>query len=105
MKKDINFSGVTPQTWARTIIMILALVNQFLLILGKQAIPYVEEDVYTFISMIASAVSTLWVWWKNNSFSESAQVGDVVMKDLESPIEYIEKANQPDTDHHYYGVG
>lgn len=106
MKKDINLSGVSPQTWARTIIMILALVNQFLLILGKQAIPYVEEDVYTFISMIASAVSTLWVWWKNNSFSVSAQEGDKVMKGIEEfgEMPYLEKIF-PNTTDHYHGVG
>lgn len=104
-KKTINLSGVSPETWARTIVLILALVNQILAIFGKGQIDIAESDIYQVCSLVATILSSLWAWWKNNSFSESAQVGDVVMKDLESPIEYIEKANQPDTDHHYYGVG
>lgn len=105
MKKKINLEGVTPETWARTIIMILALVNQFLMIFGKEQIPFAEDSIYQFISMIATAVSTLWVWWKNNSFSVSAQDGDRVMKALESgELEYTEKTN-PHTTDHYHGVG
>jgi SPP1 family holin len=106
MKKEIDLSGVTPQTWARTIIMILALVNQFLMIFGKEQIPFAEDSIYQFISMIATAVSTLWVWWKNNSFSKSAQEGDKVMKGIEEfgELPYLEKIF-PNTTDHYHGVG
>lgn len=31
-KKVINFAGVTPETWARTIVLFIALVNQVLAI-------------------------------------------------------------------------
>lgn len=102
MKKKINFSGVSPETWARTIILFLALVNQILAILGKGQIEIAENDIYQICTLVFTTVSTLWAWWKNNSFSISAQDGDAVMKSLESgEIPYVEKANQPDTDHHH----
>lgn len=104
-KKVINLDGVSPESWARTIILVIALVNQILAVLGKDQIKIAESDIYQICSLIATIVSAIWAWWKNNSFSKSAQVADVVMKDLETPIEYIKKANQPDTDHHYPGVG
>lgn len=102
MKKKINFSGVTPETWARTIILFLALVNQILAILGKGQIEIAENDIYQICTLVFTTVSTLWAWWKNNSFSVSAQDGDAVMKALEAgELEYTEKAHQPDTDHHH----
>lgn len=104
-KKTINFSGVTPEVWARTVILFLALVNQILAILGKEQIPFAENDIYQICSLIATFVSAIWAWWKNNSFSESAQAGDTTMKSMEGiELEYTKKANQPDTDH-YVGRG
>lgn len=105
MKKKINFSGVSPETWARTIILFLALVNQILAILGKGQIEIAENDIYQICTLVFTTVSTLWAWWKNNSFSQSAQDGDAVMKALESgELEYTVKA-EPHTTDHYHGVG
>ena len=104
-KKTINFSGVTPEVWARTIVLILALVNQILAIFGKGQIEIAESDIYQVCSLMATILSSLWAWWKNNSFSESAQAGDMTMKSMEGiELEYTKKANQPDTDH-YVGRG
>lgn len=102
MKKKINFSGVSPEVWARTIILLIALINQILAIFGKGQIEIAESDVYQLCSLVFTVISSLWAWWKNNSFSVSAQDGDAVMKSLESgEIPYVEKAHQPDTDHHH----
>lgn len=105
MKKKINLSGVTPETWARTIVLFIALINQILAILGKGQIDIAENDIYQVVSLIATFASAIWAWWKNNSFSEGAQNGDAVMHALEAgELEYTEKAYQPDTDH-YAGRG
>lgn len=104
-KKTLNFSDVTPEVWARTIILFLALVNQILAILGKEQIPFAENDIYQIASLIATFVSAIWSWWKNNSFSTSAQQADAVMHTLESgEFEYSEKIVS-DTDHEHHEVG
>jgi hypothetical protein len=50
---------------------------------------------------VFTVISTIWAWWKNNSFSLSAQDGDKVMKALESgELEYTPKP-EPETEHHH----
>lgn len=104
-KKVINFAGVTPETWARTIVLFIALVNQVLAILGKGQIEIAENDIYQICTLIFTFVSAIWAWWKNNSFSISAQEGDAVMHAHEDgELEYTEKLVS-DTDHEHHEVG
>ncbi|HAY73373.1 MAG TPA: hypothetical protein DCY31_05925, partial [Ruminococcaceae bacterium] len=35
--KNINIKGVSVQTWARTIVLVLALISQLCVILGKSS--------------------------------------------------------------------
>lgn len=101
MKKNINLAGVTPETWARTIVLFIALINQILAIMGKGQIEIAESDIYQICSLVFTVISTIWAWWKNNSFSLSAQDGDKVMKALESgELEYTPKP-EPETEHHH----
>lgn len=104
-KKEINLEGVTPRTIGRTIILALALINQVLAVLGREQIPFVESDIYQFCTLAFTFVSAIWTYWKNNSWSKSAQNGDKVMWAEEAgELEYTKKAYQPDTDH-YVGRG
>ena len=54
----------------RTIVFILAWVNQFL---ATKHISPIPVDEVTISSIITGAVS--WTWWKNNNFSHAAQKG------------------------------
>ena len=80
---------ITPDTWARTICLLIALVNQCLAIFGKQALPFAENDIYQVVSILATIVTGAVAWWKNNSFTTVAQTADAVMKQM--------KAGQLDT--------
>ena len=73
---------VKPDTIIRTIILILALANQVLAIMGKQAIPVTEDEVYQLITLIITIGSALWAWWKNNSFTQPAIKADEYMEKL-----------------------
>ena len=103
MKKEINFEGVAPETWARTIVLFIALINQILAILGKGKLEIAESDIYQLASLIFTIITALRAWWKNNSYSLSAQAGDEVMKLLEQEPEYIAPAEN--ADHHHPEVG
>ena len=74
--KKINLKGVTAQTWARTLVLVLALISQLAVILGKrsEAIDIDQEYVTYAFTVGASLVA----WWKNNSFTKNAQVADDV---------------------------
>ena len=101
-KKKINLSGVTPETWARIIWLVISLANQILAIFGKGQIKITESEIYQMVTIINTVIIALWAAWKNNSVSISAQAGDRVMKALEAgELEYTEKPIPDMTDHHH----
>lgn len=75
---------ITPDTIARTIILFIALVNMVLTMLGKNPLPFADDDIYTAVSIIATLVATAWAWWKNNSFTSNAIKADEYLQELKS---------------------
>jgi len=71
-------SQVKTDTIVRTIVLIIALANQILAILGKEAFPVTEDQVYQIVTLIVTIAASVWSWWKNNSFTEAAIEGDKV---------------------------
>ena len=77
--KNINFKGVTSQTWVRTIVLVIALIGQLLVILGKRT-ETVDIDTWTeYVTYAVTAISSVWAWWKNNSFTRKAQEADNIL--------------------------
>ncbi len=72
---------ITSGTIARTVILILALVNQVLTATGHSVINISDENVNTLISTGFTIVSALIAWWKNNSFTQSAIKADAAMRE------------------------
>lgn len=84
--------NVSKETIARTIILAVALINQILVVLGINPLPFAEEELYNIISTIATAAAALWTWWKNNSFSPEAIQADKYLKELKTgDIQYTEE--------------
>lgn len=73
---------ISAGTIARTIILLLALVNQCLSMAGIQVIPIADEDVNLLVSTVWTVAASLAAWWKNNSFTRAALEGDKTMKRL-----------------------
>lgn len=71
-------------TIARTIILVLALLNQILTAMGHSVINISDESINTLISTGFTIVTAIVAWWKNNSFTQSALKADEVMKELKS---------------------
>lgn len=67
---------VTPGTIARTLCLMLALVNQCLVMAGVQIIPIDDETINTLVSTGFTVVASIVAWWKNNSFSQDAIKSD-----------------------------
>ncbi len=70
---------MNKQTLLRTIVLVLALVNQLLTAWGKNPLPFSDEAVYEGCSAVLTALSSLWAWWKNNSFTPAAIEADRVL--------------------------
>lgn len=72
---------ISAGTIARTIILVLALLNQILTATGHSIINVSNDDINTLISTGFTVVSAVIAWWKNNSFTQSALKADEVMKE------------------------
>lgn len=72
----------TSETIIRTIILAFALINQILTIFGLNPLPIAETELYNILSMAATIITTVWSWWKNNSFTEAAIKADKYMHGL-----------------------
>lgn len=74
--------NIKPDTIARTIVLAMALINQVLAIVGKDALPFTEDNVYQICTLIVTLVTSAIAWWKNNSFSQAALKADELKNQL-----------------------
>lgn len=72
----------TKETWIRTAALLVALLNQILTVLGKNPLPFSEEEIYQVLSLAATTAAGLWAWWKNNSFTTAAVEADRYLAEL-----------------------
>lgn len=77
-------SKVSTSTIARTIILILALINQVLTSTGHSVIPVSNDQVQEIVSLVFTITSALVAWWKNNSFTAPAKQADIWMKEMKA---------------------
>ena len=77
--KKINLKGVTVQTWARTIVLLLALVSQLCVILGKRTEAIDIEQWQEYVTYALTVGASIVAWWKNNSFTDKAQNADKLL--------------------------
>ena len=73
---------ISAGTIARTVVLLLALVNQVLSMLGIRSIPIADEDVNPLIATGWTIAASLAAWWKNNSFTQAALAGDALKDEI-----------------------
>lgn len=75
---------VSTETIIRTIVLGFALINAVLTMLGKNPLPFAEEELYEFFTTIVTVGAVLWAWWKNNSFTSAAVLADEYLATLKA---------------------
>ena len=75
----MNENKISAGTIARTIVLLLALVNQCLSMAGIQVLPIADEDVNTIVTTLWTLIASVAAWWKNNSFTRAAIKADQVL--------------------------
>ena len=78
--KEHKFTVPKKDTVIRTVILIIALINNALLIFGKNPLPIQNDTVVAVVSFLFTAGSALAAWWYNNSFTTPAMLADEWMK-------------------------
>lgn len=69
-------------TIARTLILIVALVNQIGVSTGHSTLAIDDETITQAVSLIFTIAASIVCWWKNNSFTYPAIKADELMKEL-----------------------
>ena len=70
---------ISAGTVARTIVLLLALVNQVLSMMGIPVLPIEDEAINTVVSTLWTVIAAVAAWWKNNSFTTAALEADQVL--------------------------
>ena len=94
---------VSKETLLRTVILAITLINSVLIMLGKNPLPFSENEIYQAISAVCTVAASLWAWWKNNSFTNAAIRSDEYMNALKSQakkekVDYNNKSNNDKED-------
>ena len=67
---------VKTDTIVRTVLLVVALINQALTITGHAILPISDEQITELLSLALTVGASIWAWWKNNSFTQAALAGD-----------------------------
>lgn len=73
-------SKPSKETTIRTVLLIIALVNNALALFGKSPIPISDDTVVDIVSFLFTAGTAIATWWYNNSFTLPAQLADECLK-------------------------
>lgn len=76
--------NIDKGTVIRTVILVLALVNQVLTVLGINPLPIEEGNLDLLISTAWTIVAAIWSWWKNNNITQEAIQAQVYLDDLKN---------------------
>ena len=76
--------NVKPSTIIRTVVLLLALVNQGLTMAGHSVLPITEEQISELLTLLFTIGASLWAWWENNSFTPAAIEADKVLEELKN---------------------
>lgn len=75
-------NNIKKDTIIRTIVLLIALINQVLTVFNLNPLPFSNEEIYTFVSTVLMVVASIWAWWKNNSITKNAIKADEYLKTL-----------------------
>lgn len=82
MKFDLK--NVSSGTITRTIILLIALVNQILAYFGISPLQIADEDIGTVVTILFTVGASVAAWWKNNSFTKVAIQADELKRNLKT---------------------
>ena len=76
MTNNLNPVPVDKGAVIRTVVLIVALVNQLLVSAGYSPLPFDDAGVELFVSSVFTVAVSLVTWWKNNSLTRKARMAD-----------------------------
>ncbi len=97
----INLKGITPEAITNVFILMVALVNAILQMLGINTLPIKNEEISAIVSGVFLVGMALWNTWKNRNVSTASQVaqqvtdmiknGELLVEDVQALISKVKK--------------
>lgn len=72
--KKIKFKDTSVGAWTRLAVLIIAIMNQTLLMLNYSPLPFLESDIETLFSLTFLMGAGVVNWFKDNDISEVAKM-------------------------------
>lgn len=85
--KKIKLKSVSAATIVRLVMMVLAIVAWILKMFGVMPPAVDESTIADVVLVVFGIVAFLQAYWKNNSWTEAAQIADGVMKYKKEELE------------------
>lgn len=77
---------ISVGTITRTLLLVIALINQILTVAGYSPLPFDDETVTQAIAVSFTIITSVISWWKNNSFTKKAIEADTYKNDLKAYV-------------------
>ncbi|WP_078380814.1 phage holin [Sutcliffiella halmapala] len=72
-KPEKPIRSVSKGAWFRVVFLVLALVNQVLVMQGKSPIPVSSEELEQLYTITLTIVASIIAWWKDNDWTKKAR--------------------------------
>ena len=66
----------------RLVFLVILIINQTLITLGYEPLPFSDEQIYEAVSIVALVAGTIWIWWRNNNITDEALSGQAEIERL-----------------------
>lgn len=97
----INLKGITSEAITNVFILVIALINAILQMLGINTLPIESEEISAIISGVFLVGTALWNTWKNRNVTTVAQEvqqiadavknGELLIEDVQALISKVKK--------------
>jgi SPP1 family holin len=97
----INLKGITSEAITSVFILVVALINAILQMLGINTLPIENEEISAIVSGVFLVGMALWNTWKNRNLSTASQIaqqitdaiknGELLVEDVQAFVSKIKK--------------
>ena len=97
----INLKGVTSEAITNVFILVVALINAILQMLGVNTLPIENQEISAIVSGVFLMGTALWNTWKNRNVTEASQIaqqvtdmiknGELLVEDVQALISKVKK--------------
>ena len=97
----INLKGVTSEAITGILVLLVALINATLQMLGINILPIEDAEISAIVSTLFLVLTALWNTWKNRNLSSASQIaqnitdaiknGEILEKDVKDLLNKIKR--------------